>query len=246
MATTTNYGWATPDDTALVKDGAAAIRTLGSSVDTTTKALNPSTTLGDIEYRSATANTNTRLALGTAGQVLTVNSGANAPEWATPASGGMTLLSTTTLTGSEVSITSIPSTYNNLQLVIRSFRPVIDGFGAALRVNSDSGSVYFSQISSTAAGVASPALTHALSSNNQDAGAASNSLIVCDLFDYANSSTWKVTTTMSTINNAATPTDAEPRLIYGMIFLTSAISSIQIRCQNGDMTSGTALLYGVK
>jgi hypothetical protein len=34
MATTTNYGWTTPDDTDLVKDGAAAIRTLGSSVDT--------------------------------------------------------------------------------------------------------------------------------------------------------------------------------------------------------------------
>ena len=34
MATTTNYGWTTPDDTALVKDGAAAIRTLGSAIDT--------------------------------------------------------------------------------------------------------------------------------------------------------------------------------------------------------------------
>ncbi len=84
MATTTNYSWTTPDDTGLVKDGAAAIRTLGSSIDTTTKALNPSTTLGDLEYRSSTANTNTRLALGTAGQRLTVNSAGNAPEWQTP------------------------------------------------------------------------------------------------------------------------------------------------------------------
>ena len=95
MATTTNYGWTTPDDTSLVKDGAAAIRTLGSSVDTTTKNLNPSTTLGDIEYRSSTANVNTRLPLGTAGQVLKVNSGATAPEWATDAS-GMTNPMTTT------------------------------------------------------------------------------------------------------------------------------------------------------
>lgn len=79
MATTTNYGWTTPDDTALVKDGASAIRTLGSSVDTTTKALNPSTTLGDIEYRSSTANTNTRLGIGTTGQVLTVSGGV--PAW---------------------------------------------------------------------------------------------------------------------------------------------------------------------
>jgi hypothetical protein len=81
MATTTNYGWTTPDDTDLVKDGAAAIRTLGSSVDTTTKNLNPETTLGDIAYRSATANTNTRLAIGTTGQVLTVAGGV--PTWAT-------------------------------------------------------------------------------------------------------------------------------------------------------------------
>lgn len=88
MATTTNYGWTTPDDTDLVKDGAAAIRTLGSSVDTTTKALNPSTTEGDIEYRSSTANTNSRLAIGTAGQVLTVNTGATAPEWVTPPAPG--------------------------------------------------------------------------------------------------------------------------------------------------------------
>jgi hypothetical protein len=35
MATTTNYNWPTPDDTALVKNGANAIRTLGSSADST-------------------------------------------------------------------------------------------------------------------------------------------------------------------------------------------------------------------
>jgi hypothetical protein len=85
MANTTNYNWETPDDTDLVKDGAAAIRTLGSSIDTTTKALNPETTLGDIAYRSATANTNTRLAIGTTGQVLTVAAGV--PSWATPTTG---------------------------------------------------------------------------------------------------------------------------------------------------------------
>ena len=95
MATTTNYGWTTPDDTALVKDGAAAIRTLGTSVDTTTKNLNPETTLGDISYRSSTANVNTRLPLGTAGQVLKVNSGATAPEWSSD-NAGMTNPMTTT------------------------------------------------------------------------------------------------------------------------------------------------------
>ena len=34
MATTTNYGWTTPDDTDLVKNGADAIRDLGSAIDT--------------------------------------------------------------------------------------------------------------------------------------------------------------------------------------------------------------------
>jgi hypothetical protein len=85
MATTTNYGWTTPDDTALVKDGAAAIRTLGSSIDTTTKNLNPETTLADLAYRSSTANVKTRLGIGSTGQVLTVAGGV--PTWATPAGG---------------------------------------------------------------------------------------------------------------------------------------------------------------
>ena len=85
MATTTNYSWTTPDDTALVKDGASAIRTLGSSADTTTKNLNPSTTLGDIEFRSSTSNVNTRLGIGSTGNVLTVASGV--PSWAAPAGG---------------------------------------------------------------------------------------------------------------------------------------------------------------
>jgi hypothetical protein len=84
MATTTNYSWTTPDDTDLVKDGAAAIRTLGSSADTTVKALNPGTTAGDIDYyTSSTAKA--RVAIGTAGQVLKVNAGGTAPEWGTTA-----------------------------------------------------------------------------------------------------------------------------------------------------------------
>jgi hypothetical protein len=103
MANTTNYNWETPDDTDLVKDGAAAIRTLGSSIDTTTKNLNPETTTGDIAYRSATANTNTRLAIGSTGQVLTVAAGV--PSWATPAGGGgkvLQVIQATTSTSTSI------------------------------------------------------------------------------------------------------------------------------------------------
>jgi hypothetical protein len=112
MATTTNYGWTTPDDTALVKDGAAAIRTLGSSVDTTTKALNPETTLGDLAYRSSTANVKTRLPIGTTGQVLTVTGGL--PVWSSLAGGSFTLLSTTTCSGTSTTVSSISQSYKNL------------------------------------------------------------------------------------------------------------------------------------
>ena len=44
MATTTNFGWETPDDTDLVKDGAAAIRTLGGAIDTSLVDLKGGTT----------------------------------------------------------------------------------------------------------------------------------------------------------------------------------------------------------
>lgn len=52
MATTTNFGWTTPDNTDLVKDGALAIRTLGSAIDTS---------MGDLRG-------------GTSGQILAKNS----------------------------------------------------------------------------------------------------------------------------------------------------------------------------
>jgi len=104
MATTTNYGWTTPDDTALVKDGASAIRTLGTSVDTTTKNLNPETTLGDIAYRSSTSNVNTRLGIGTTGQVLAVSGGV--PAWSTPASASLTSASAAVATTQNTTSTS--------------------------------------------------------------------------------------------------------------------------------------------
>lgn len=121
MATTTNYGWTTPDDTALVKDGASAIRSLGSSVDSTVKNLNPETTLGDISYRSSTANTNTRLAIGTNGQVLTVSGGV--PTWATAAGGGglVKIATNTFTTASSTSFNNVfTSTYKNYKILFNA------------------------------------------------------------------------------------------------------------------------------
>jgi hypothetical protein len=128
MATTTNYGWDTPDDTDLVKDGAAAIRTLGSSIDTTTKNLNPETTLGDIAYRSATANTNTRLPIGSNGQILGVSAGV--PAWINNDQGDITEVQA----GTGISVASgtgpIPVVTNTVATAFDAKGDLVVGTGA--------------------------------------------------------------------------------------------------------------------
>jgi len=80
---TSNFGWQMPTSTDLVTDLPADFEVFGQAVDTRLKALQPGTTLGDIAYSSATANTNTRLPIGTNGQVLGVSGGV--PAWVTSA-----------------------------------------------------------------------------------------------------------------------------------------------------------------
>jgi hypothetical protein len=80
---TTNYGFVLPTATDLVTDLPADFDVALQGVDTRLKALQPGTTLGDLAYSSATANTNTRLGVGTNGQVLAVSGGV--PAWTTTA-----------------------------------------------------------------------------------------------------------------------------------------------------------------
>lgn len=74
MATTTNYGWSTPDDTAFVKDGAAAIRTLGSSIDTSLVDL-----LGGTSGQILAKNSNTGMDFAWIDNEVMTNSTINAP-----------------------------------------------------------------------------------------------------------------------------------------------------------------------
>ena len=80
---TTNYGFVLPTSSDLVTDLPADFDVALQGVDTRLKALQPGTTLGDLAYSSATANTNTRLPIGTNGQVLAVSGGV--PAWTTTA-----------------------------------------------------------------------------------------------------------------------------------------------------------------
>ena len=87
------------------------------------------TTAGDIIYRNATVPT--RLGIGTANQVLTVNAGATAPEWKTPAAAasGMTLIARTTFSNvaSQAFDSVFTSTYTNYLVVIDNIYAVDGG-----------------------------------------------------------------------------------------------------------------------
>jgi hypothetical protein len=251
MATTTNYGWETPDDTDLVKDGAAAIRTLGSSVDTTTKALNPSTTLGDVEYRSSTANTNTRLGIGSTGQVLTVTGGV--PVWATPAGAtpNYTLINTggTTLSGAGTVTISGISGKNDLYIFIAG---VTGGDGnnysdLIFRINTDTGSNY-----EYVAGALLSTNTSggALSVVNQQSASATSIV----LGGHKTPATFGITIQganaagvkpVQFVGSGLIANDYNLRVSgQGAYKGTSTISSVSIISTNGDLDSGTIYVYG--
>ena len=83
------------------------------------------TTAGDIIYRNATVPV--RLGIGTVGQILTVNSGATAPEWATPAGGGgwTQIGSTQTLNGAASYSINTSAGYQQYAVLINN--PVASG-----------------------------------------------------------------------------------------------------------------------
>jgi hypothetical protein len=162
MATTTNFGWTTPDDTSLVKDGAAAIRTLGQSIDTSMMDLEGGTTgqvlskasNTDMDFTwvttddanaiqnsivdakgdliAATANdTPARLAIGTNGTVLTADSAeATGMKWAAVPSQALTLISSTTFSGSSGHNVNdvFSATYQNYLVQLNMDSPSATGY----------------------------------------------------------------------------------------------------------------------
>ena len=241
MATTTNYSFPTPDDTALVKDGASAIRSLGSAVDTTVKALNPGTTAGDIDYYT-TSTTKARVAIGTANQILRVNSGATAPEWATVSSGSLTLISTTTLSGASTTLSSIPQTYKNLYLLIYQITGNTNNRTVRVRPNSSNSGYYTGIYGGTTTNVLGGAID--LTAGQVILRTDAENIWAFTLNNYTSATREKPFTYYGRYTNSAS--DAAPITLSGYLDLTDAVTSIVFdRLGTDTFAGGTVELYGV-
>lgn len=123
MPTTTNFGWTTPADTDLVKNGAAAIRTLAGNIDT-----------GLVDLKG-----------GTTGQYLAKNSNTDLDYvWSTlPAAGGMTLITETVANANaSIDFSSISGSYKQLLFIWRGIVHSTTGSEFNVRFNNDSTSKY--------------------------------------------------------------------------------------------------------
>lgn len=247
MATTTNYGWTTPDDTGLVKDGASAIRSLGTAIDTSVKSLNPGTTSGDIDYyTSSTAKT--RLAKGTAGQVLTMNSGATAPEWATVSAGAnWSLLNAggTSLSGSQTVTISSISGKDKIMIMVLNASTASGNNVVAIRINTDTGSNYYRYgIYKDAAndfrdlgGAAAYAELGSLSANNGDTVSGT-----C-LITGANAAGVKVLQVAGTANMQGYGGSGRANIYGGYYNSSSTVSSVSVYSSSGNFDLGTVWVY---
>lgn len=225
MATTTNFGWTTPNDTDLVKDGAAAIRTALNGVDTSF----------------------VKLKGGTTGQILSKASNTDLDfTWTADASGGATLISTTTLTGGSVTLSSISSSYTNLRVVIRNYKPANDGGFIYFRVNGDAGANRYQLNAWTASNGTKSFGSDAWILNNNNDNSVANGYLEINFPDYANTATWKTINGYGYSVDQTTTTSAYYNAFTGAFNQTGAISSMEFINSGGNFTSGTVLLYGVK
>ena len=256
MATTPNYGFIMPDPTDFVTNLPADFEIFGDEVDSRIKALNPETTAGDISYRGATADAKVRLGIGTAGQVLRVNSGATAPEWFTPAGStkNYTLLNsgnTSVGTGTSFTVSGI-SAQDELLLMFDNIS-TNSASGSVLRVrfNGDTGSNYtFAGLTITGASTFAQSNFLAVSYQTQinitvtnmafDAGSLMSGgfrLSGCNASGVkpfnavasatANGSTWETL-----------------RVLQGFYAGTSTISSVTVLTNVGNFDGGNLFIYG--
>lgn len=249
MPTTTNYGWTTPADTDLVKDGAAAIRTLGSSIDSTLKtqidAQIPDallTTKGDL-IAATGASTPARLAVGANGQLLSADSTASTGlAWvAAPSGGGMTQLATGTLSTASVSITVGSTGYRDLYLTVENSYA---SSSAKLRVtfNNDTAGNYAVEEMTGGTLVNTANLTYL--DSPLLASTTANQYInhVFYIPNYNSTISYKMAHFYYAQSQGASRNGGS----YGVWASNAAITTLQVKCSAGTWSGGTYTLWGVK
>lgn len=200
---------------------------------------------GDVLTATAD-NTPARLAVGANDTVLTADSStATGLKWATPAAGGMTSLATGTLSGASVTISAISGLYKDLCLVITNRIHATANKAGAIRLNGDSASNYTIATiysSDSAAGITTPDTTFMRTAGDAQTSGTSYSIEVIKLYDYTNTSIHKI----ADVNSYTSATSAVIRNMIAFYKSTSAITSITILAESGNLTSGNYVLYGVK
>jgi len=235
----------------------SAIQTqLNSKIGQST-AINPTIVDAKGDIIAATgADAVARLGVGANDTVLTADSAqATGLKWATPAAGGMTLISTTTLTGTSITISSIPATYNHLQLVITGFQPPLNHYQAIDFYTGSSSSVggydlfqldsiIGSSGSVTVTGGSGKYYTTRTATPGWNSTNNGTSHSIINIYDYAR------TGVMHVINSTTSYTDGNNVKRTSWNFAnsnnTGAVNAINISTGLGGSFTGTAYLYGVK
>ena len=216
-------------------------------ISQTSGMTNPMTTTGDTIY-SSSGSTPARLGIGSTGDVLTVAGGV--PTWAAPAGGGgLDLLSTTTMSGSTLTISSISSSYDQLVITINNayFSTGSNGFYFQLRCNSDTGTNYnWGRTINTSGGAynggAAIGQTSIQIAQQGDSSTTNDRLGMYIVIPNYLETTPRIirTTSMSKVSD---PTFYDLCATYTG---SSAISSLTFFTGTGTMTAGTIKVYGVK
>ena len=185
------------------------------------------------------------LGVGANATVLTADSTeATGLKWATPVSGSLTLISTTAMTsGSAITLSSIPGTYNSLYFTITSWRASAD---ALIRItfNGAASANDYADVPANQTDLNFGASF--LQLTGQQDSAATNSFVRGNLPNYSDSTSWKILESTSIENDATDNTRV--RGFFGKVGAnnqTAAITSLVFTLNTGTFAAGTLKLYGV-